>query len=252
MKDQVKALGFKFEQIQANNPADYARAIDAYYAKAAGTIPQSVIIGSMDSSDFTLPAANWIAHMPEPLLYVKKDEIPQETVEALKTRKGQANIYLLGPESVISPTVEQQLKQYGKVTRIAGNDPFENAVAFAKFKDPATQFGWGITTPGHNVSFVTTGTPALAIAQAPLSHLGKHAPLVLTEKDKIPSAVMSYLMSIQPKYKFSPAEGPYNHAWITGDENDLKPNIQAEIDSMLEITSQTGGGHNSSMPGMKH
>ncbi|WP_411504664.1 cell wall-binding repeat-containing protein [Brevibacillus centrosporus] len=265
VEEQIKSLEFKFDRIQGKNPADYAKAIDAYYAKVAGSVPQSVIIGSMDSPDFTLPATNWIAHMPEPLLYVKKDEIPQETNDALKTRNGQANIYLLGPELVVSSNVEQQLKQYGKVTRISGNDPYENAIAFAKFKDSATQFGWGITSPGHNVSFMVIGSPALAIAQTPFSHMGKHAPLLWTGQDKMPSPVMSYLMSIQPKYKLSPAEGPYNHAWITGDQNTMTSNAQAEIDSMLEITSESGGGHgnmggmdnnkqtdSTQMPGMKH
>lgn len=83
----------------------------------------------------------------------------------------------------------------------------------------------------------------------------------------MPDGVMSYLMSIQPKYKLSPAEGPYNHAWLTGDQNSLTSIAQAEIDNMLEIISQTGEGHGghgntggmdnqtqpeSPMPGMKH
>lgn len=249
VEDQMKTLGLKTDRIQANNPADYAKQIDAYYAKVSGSLPESVVVGSMDSPEFTLPAVNWISHMPEPLLYVKKDEVPNETIEALKNRNGKANIYLLGPDSVVSSKVEEQLKVYGKVTRISGKDPYENAIAFAKFKDNSTQFGWGITTPGHNVSLVNKDSIALAIAAAPFSHLGKHAPLLWTDKEKMPSSVMSYLMSIQPKYKMSPSEGPYNHAWLTGDENSLTPNAQSEIDSMLEITSQSGGGH-AGMPGM--
>ncbi|MCP1307472.1 cell wall-binding repeat-containing protein [Paenibacillus tyrfis] len=84
--------------------------------------PPSVVVGSMDSEEYTMPAVNWISHSPEPLLYVKKDEIPQETVDALKIRGGKANIYLLGPESVVSPKVQSELGQYGKVVRIAGED----------------------------------------------------------------------------------------------------------------------------------
>lgn len=92
--------------------------------------------------------------------------------------------------------------------------------------------------------------------------MGKHSPLLWTDKEKMPQSVMSYLMSIQPKYKLSPAEGPYKHAWLTGDQDSLTSNAQAEIDSMLEIISQTGEGHGgmdnqtqpeeSPMPGMKH
>ncbi|MCQ6559841.1 cell wall-binding repeat-containing protein [Paenibacillus mendelii] len=271
---EVKGLGLKTDRITGGNPAAVAQAIDAYYAKVTKETPASVIIGSMDSQEYTIPAVNWISHMPEPLLYVRKDEIPGETVDALKTRGGKANMYILGPESVVSAKVEEQLGEYGKVVRIAGNDPYENAVAFATYKDPATGFGWGITTPGHNFSFVSLETPALALAAAPFSHLGKHAPLLWTEKDKMPDSVHNYVMSIQPKYTMTPTEGPYNHAWLTGNEEALSTAAQGEVDTMLEIVSESGAGHGghgsgntdtdtpaedegnghdmSSMPGMKH
>ena len=35
----------------------------------------------------------------------------------------------------------------------------------------------GFTKPGHGVSFVSSKTPDLAVAGAPFSHMGKHAPL---------------------------------------------------------------------------
>lgn len=242
--EQAKELGFKTDSVTADNPAALGKAIDTYYAKVAGETPASVIIGSMDQQEYTMPAVNWIAHMPEPLLYVKKDEVPQETKEALQLRGGKANIYILGPESVISSQVEVELKQYGKTERISGEDPFTNTVAFAKYKDPKTGFGWGITTPGHNISFVNSDSPNLAIAAAPFSHLGKHAPLLWTNKDSMPESVMSYVMSVQPKFEKSPTEGPYNHAWLTGTVSTISEAAQGEIDSMLEIVAKSsGGGH---------
>ncbi|WP_410768894.1 cell wall-binding repeat-containing protein [Fontibacillus sp. BL9] len=251
IEDQVKALGLKTDQINADNPAALAKAIDAYYTKVAGENPASVIVGSMDAQEYTMPAVNWIAHMPEPLLYVKKDEIPQETVDALQARGGKAHIYILGPESVISANVEKNLQKYGTTVRISGEDPYANAIAFAKYKDESTGFGWGITTPGHNFSFINDETPELAITAAPFSHLGKHAPLLWTKKDAMPESVMAYVMSVQPKYDKSPTEGPYNHAWLTGSEASLSMKAQGEIDSMLEIVSQSGEGHDS-MSGMSH
>ncbi|SEF65911.1 cell wall-binding repeat-containing protein [Paenibacillus sp. UNC499MF] len=245
VEKQAKELGLKTDKIPADNPAAAAKAIDAYYAKVAKETPPSVIVGSSESKEYTMPAVNWISHMPEPLLYVSKDQVPQETIDALKTRGGKANIYLLGPDSVISAAVEKQLGEYGKVVRIAGKDPVENSIAFAKYKDPATGFGWGITTPGHNFSLISKENPDLALAAAPFSHLGKHAPLIWTEKDKLPDSVMTYLMSVQPKYDKSPVEGPFNHAWLTGDERSVSAAGQGEIDSMLEIVSKTGGGHGS-------
>ncbi|MFF2889433.1 cell wall-binding repeat-containing protein [Paenibacillus sp. NPDC057967] len=240
---QVKALGYKTDQIEGASAPAIAKAVDAYYAGLTKDIPQSVIVGSMDSAEYTMPAINWIAHMPEPLLYVQKDQIPQETIDALSTRGGQANIYILGPEAAVSAKVEEQLSQYGKVIRIAGDDPYENAVAFAKYNDPETGFGWGIDSPGHNFSFVAKASPELALAAAPFSHLGKHAPLLWTDKKGMPDSVMAYVMSLQPKYKDSPVEGPFNHAWLTGSANALSEAAQGEIDAMLEIVSESGAGH---------
>ncbi|MNO63756.1 putative cell wall binding repeat 2 [compost metagenome] len=241
VEEQLNTLDMKIDKIEGDEPAAIAQAIDTYYAKAAGELPQAVIIGSMDSPEYTLPAVNWIAHMPEPLLYVKKDEIPAATVEALNKREGKAAIYVLGPDSVISSKVEKELKTYGSVTRIAGENPYENAIAFARFKDTNNDFGWGITTPGHNFSFLTTDSTMLTIAAAPFSHLGKHAPLIFTEKDGLPNSVMDYLMNVQPEFEKSPSEGPYNHAWVTGESSTVSAAAQSEIDDMLEISPASGG-----------
>ncbi|WP_058304107.1 cell wall-binding repeat-containing protein [Gorillibacterium timonense] len=242
---QLTEAGWKTDAIPGSDPAQVAQAVDAYYAKVAGEMPEGVIIGSSEEADYTLPAVNWIAHMPEPLLYVAKDEIPAATAEALKNRNGKAQLYVLGQSTVISDKVVNELKNYGTVTRIAGKNPYENAVAFAAFKDQATDFGWGITTPGHNFSFVAKGQAALAIAAASFSHLGKHAPLLLTDKTGMPAPVMEYVMSLQPKFKDSPAEGPYNHAWLTGDAAAISVKAQDEIDQMLEIASDNGANPHS-------
>ena len=50
-------------------------------------------------------------------------------------RKDKANIYVLGPEKIVSKEVEKELSKYGKVTRISGETPTENSIAFVKFKD---------------------------------------------------------------------------------------------------------------------
>lgn len=59
---------YKVKQLKGKNPADLAKEIDKEYASAADEYPKSVIIGSSeeDAELYTLPAVNWIAHMPEP------------------------------------------------------------------------------------------------------------------------------------------------------------------------------------------
>lgn len=246
VRTTLEKEGFKVDQIKGKDPAVMAKDVDSYYAKASGNqYPNSIIIGSLDSPEYTMPAANWIAHMPEPLLYVTKDAIPEATKQALQTRGNKANIYVLGPDNIISSEVEKQLATYGKVTRISGKTPEENAIAFAKFKDQATGFGWGVTKPGHGLTFVRTNQLDSAISSAPFAHLGKHAPMLVLSSSELTPAMHEYLGSLQPKFQKEPTEGPYNHAFVIGTEKSIPFTVQGMIDQMLEIVSATGQDHGS-------
>ncbi|HDR7525837.1 ArsR family transcriptional regulator [Bacillus paranthracis] len=236
---------YKVKQIKETDPATFAKDVDKEYADITGSYPNSVIIGSSEEEGrlYTTPAVNWISHMPEPLLYTEKNKVPEATIEALKTRKDKANIYVLGPEKIISKEVEKELSKYGKVTRISGETPVENSIAFAKFKDEKTKFGWGFTKPGHGVSFVSSKTPDLAVAGAPFSHMGKHAPVILLEEGKASQPVYDFLATIQPKFKDDPTLGPYNHGFLLGSTSDISFETQGILDERLEIVQESGQGH---------
>jgi len=240
-----KLKNFKLKQISETDPAAFAKEIDRFYSDIAGKTPQSVMIGSLEDKAklYTLIAANWIAHMEEPLLYVTGNDIPQPTKEALQQRKGKANIYLLGPESVISKKVENELTSFGTVVRIAGDTPVQQSVSFATYKDEKTKFGWGLNNPGHGVSFISTKTPELAIAAAPFSHLGKHAPLIWLENGALTTDVYEFLARLKPTFTVEPTEGPYNHAFLSGTFRSIPYQTQGIIDEKLEIVPATGKGH---------
>ncbi|HFF3189936.1 MULTISPECIES: cell wall-binding repeat-containing protein [Bacillus cereus group] len=236
---------YKVKQIKETDPATFAKDVDKEYADITGSYPNSVIIGSSEEEGrlYTTPAVNWISHMPEPLLYTEKDKVPKATIEALKMRKDKANIYVLGPEKIISKEVEKELSKYGKVTRISGETPVENSIAFAKFKDEKTKFGWGFKKPGHGVSFVSNKTPDLAVAGAPFSHMGKHAPVIFLEEGKASQPVYDFLATIQPKFKDDPTLGPYNHGFLLGSTSDISFETQGVLDERLEIVQESGQGH---------
>ena len=236
---------YQLKQLKETDPATFAKDVDKEYADITGSYPNSVIIGSSEEEGrlYTTPAVNWISHMPEPLLYTEKNKVPEATIVALKMRKDKANIYLLGPEKIVSKEVEKELSKYGKVTRISGETPVENSIAFAKFKDEKTKFGWGFTKPGHGLSFVSSKTPDLAVAGAPFSHMGKHAPVVLLEEGKASQPVYEFLASIQPKFKDDPTLGPYNHGFLLGSTSDISFETQGILDERLEIVQESGQGH---------
>ncbi len=241
-----KLENYPTDHIKSDDPATFAANIDEKYANLTGAFPENVIIASSEEKGklYSLPAVNWIAHMPEPVLYVEQNDIPKQTVEALKKRKKDAlNIYILGPKSVVSNDVENDLKKLGNVTRIEGKNVVENAINFAAFKDKKTDFGWGFDEPGHGVSFISTSTPDLAIASAPLSHLGKHAPLIWLE-DGVPNqAIYDFLAMIRPTFTANPQNGPYNHGFITGSFDAISFMNQGKLDEKLEIANEHGEGH---------
>ncbi|MCD8502554.1 MAG: YgdI/YgdR family lipoprotein [Bacillaceae bacterium] len=245
-ENQLEQLSaYNIEQLQAENVAAFANTIDEVYSNLINHVPSGVIIGSSDddAKQYTIPAGSWITHMDESLLYVSKKEIPLETIEALERREGQAQIYVIGPESVISNDVVNQLKQYGEVTRINGETPTEVSIEFASFKDEKTMFGWGVNKPGHGLVMVSNDIPELAITAAPFAHLGKHAPMVWLENGEFTEQMHEYLALLKPTFKHDPTEGPYNHAYLIGNENLVSFQTQGFIDEMLEIVPANGGGH---------
>ncbi|MCM3342646.1 cell wall-binding repeat-containing protein [Paenibacillus sp. MER TA 81-3] len=243
--EEIKELGLQVDVIKGDQPAKVAADIDAYYTRVNKEQPKSVVIASTDDAKFALPAVNWIAHMPEPVLYVSNKGIPQATADALAKRRKQAVMYVIGPEQAVPEGVAKELEVFGRVVRIQGKDPMQQAIAFAKYKDNKTGFGWGITTAGHNFSFVREGDEWLAIAQAPFAHLGKHAPLLWMSGWQVPDDVRTYLESVRPRYITTPVEGPYNAAWLTGAEGSVMPSVQSEIDALLEIEPKKAGSKSS-------
>ncbi|MCA1055346.1 cell wall-binding repeat-containing protein [Rossellomorea aquimaris] len=246
VSEQLK--GYKTEEMKASSPERFAAEIDKAYAEVTnGTYPENIIIVSSEEKAklYSLIAANWIAHMPEPLLYVNDGGIPEETKKALEKRDGQANLYLLGSTDVLSEKVEKELKDFGNVTRIKGSDPVTMSVEFASFKDDDTGFGWGFDEPGHGLSFISTSTSQLAIPAAPFSHLGKHSPLIWLEDGEAGKIVTDFLAGIKPLFKDSPQDGPYNHGTVIGGREAVSHQSQGILDDVLEIVPASGGEHGS-------
>ncbi|MFC5711251.1 cell wall-binding repeat-containing protein [Thalassorhabdus alkalitolerans] len=238
--------GYETEHITAETPAAFAAKIDEAYAEVTGNITENIIIGSLEDEDQTLTsiAGHWIAHMEEGLLYVAENEIPSETIEALEKREGEANIYVLGSETIISEEVADQLGEYGNVERMEGESPAELSVEFAQFRDEENEFGWGIDEPGHGLTFVSTNTPELAIPGAAFAHLGKHTPLIWLEEGELGEEMYEYFSLLKPVFENDPMEGPYNHGYVLGTFEDISFQTQGIIDEKLEIEGLHGhGGH---------
>jgi putative cell wall binding repeat protein len=219
--------------LRGADPFALARAIDAFQAAARGATSDRVMVVSADDPAYAMPAAAWAAKAGDPVLFTHRDDVPQDTRAAIAAHQ-QPKIYVLGPPAAVSDKVVKTLKRLGTVTRIAGPDPVRTAVAFARFVDGP--FGWGVVDPGHGFVFANTSRPGDAGAAAPLSASGTYGPLLVTDDAaKLPSAIQSYLLDVQPGYTRDPVRGVYNHAWIVGDEGAMAVAVQSRIDALLEI-----------------
>jgi hypothetical protein len=275
VQNQLKAMGLTYSTVTAPNVPALANTVDKLYGSIENPdtgVPNmengatNVMIGSMQSYTYLLPATHWVAHMASGLLWVNGNSVPQATIDALKRRNGQARIYLFGGPQQISGAVAQQLSQYGKVMRVSNNDivafnanptenPVDTSIAFAKMWDPSGMVGWKITGPGHGFTLVNENDWQGAVASAPLSHLGFHAPLLMTPSSgTLPPQLDAYYKSVAPNYVNTPADGPYNMSYVIGNWSQVTWPLQAHVDYISEMGNRrlwnttTGGGYTDSQP----
>jgi hypothetical protein len=185
-----------------------------------------------------MPAAGLSAKTGAPVLWVDGDDIPAATKDAIKARK-RPRIYVIGPEKIVSEKAFKALEKLGPAERIEGDDPVKNAVAVARYSDGA--FGWNVVDPGHGLVFASEDRLGDAVAAVALSGAGTYGPLLLmSDAGSLPKSVEDYLLDIQPGYDKDPVRGVYNHAWLLGDEDAIDIDVQARIDSLLEIQPVRG------------
>jgi hypothetical protein len=275
VEKQLKAMGMRYATVTAPNVPSLADTVDKLYGSiqnpdtgvpAMDNGSENVMVGSMQSYQYLLPATHWVAHMASGLLWVNQSSVPQPTIDALQRRHGHARIYLFGGPQQISGAVADQLSRYGTVIRVTNNDnvafnanptdtPVDTAIAFAKMWDGAGEVGWKITGPGHGFSLVNINDWQGAVASAPLSHLGFHAPLLFTgSSGTLPPQLDAYYKSVAPTYTTTPADGPYNMTYVIGSWTQVTWPLQAHVDFISEMNNRrlwnttTGGGYSDSAP----
>ena len=171
-----------------STPLALTRGIAALLRSARPGRTSRVIVASSEDASYAAPAAAYAAKSGVPVLFVTKDRVPPETRAALAAFAGltRPRIFILGPSSVVSPSVTRQLRSFGRVERYGGKDPIANALGVARYRNGA--FGWGVVDPGHGLVFARAGRPLDAVAAAPLSATGKFGPLLLLDDAPAPAA----------------------------------------------------------------
>lgn len=235
----ARPAGYKSTDVRGSTPLALTRSIANLIRSAHPGVAPKILIASSDDPSFAMPAAGYAAKTGNPVLFVTKDDVPSDTRTALASLRGLAKprIYVLGPSKLISPAVTKQLKRFGTVKRMGGQDAITNAIEFARYRDGT--FGWGVANPGHGMVFMRADRPLYAAAAAPLSGSGSYGPLfLLDDAARLPEALQSQLLDTQPAYRTDPVAGVYNHGWIIGTPDAIGVTAQARIDALLEIVQE--------------
>jgi putative cell wall binding repeat protein len=234
--DVARPDGYKTALIQGEDPYERAAAIDRFFSAARGRPSNDVVLYSGERAAWAMPAASWAARSGDAALPVEADSVPRPVARALADHE-RPNVYLLGPERIISEQVADELRERKlarSVNRIEGETPVENAIAFARYEKG--DFGWRVNIPGYNFAIASTTRPADAAAAAPLATRGVFAPLLLTDDpEALPEALENYLLSVQPGYERDPRDAVYNRAWILGDDTAISVRQQAQVDTITEL-----------------
>ena len=228
--------GLRTAVVEGEDAYQRAAAIDRFVSAARGAPSADVVLYSAERAAWAMPAAAWAARSGDAALPVTADAIPPPIRKALASHES-PDVYLLGPEQVISKKVEQQLRKgrlVRSVNRIQGPNPVENAIAFARYQ--RDDFGWGVVVPGYNFTVASSSRPLDAAAAAALGTNGVFAPLLLSDRaEKLPKPLESYLLSVQPGYEDDPGYAVYNRVWILGDGEAISLGQQAAIDRITEL-----------------
>jgi ell wall binding domain 2 (CWB2) len=234
--DVARPDGYKTALIQGEDAYQRAAAIDRFFSAARGRPSNDVVLYSGERAEWAMPAASWAARSGDAVLPVEANSIPRPVARALADHE-RPNVYLLGPERIISKQVAGELRERKlarSVNRIEGDTPVENAIAFARYEKG--DFGWRVNIPGYNFAIASTTRPADAAAAAPLATRGVFAPLLLTDDpEALPEPLEAYLLSVQPGYEGDPRDAVYNRAWILGDDTAISVRQQAQVDTITEL-----------------
>lgn len=191
----------------------------------------------ISGEDFSggLAAPAYAAHAGVPILFFLKNGLPEPTQKAL-VKMQNSNVYILAPDTGVTPEVILQVKQIvkGEVRHIGGADSYAVAVNFARFRNPVDSLGWGRTEPvkGDAFAFAPVNYWPNAAVGCLLAHLGKHTPMLIVDTWQVPTVVRDYLLYLNPPL-MEPPKPPFMHGFILGGLEQVSFPTQAALEKAL-------------------
>ena len=231
VEQHLNMLGLKTKKISGTNFLETSAKVAEYH-----NYPENIMIISGEDYREGLSACAWAAHMGDPILFTAKEYLPVQTLNVIQKTKN-PSIFIIGSPNTVSSKVENEIRKLNVkfVGRISGSTPYEIAVNFAKYKSPDGKFGWNRTErEGHAFTFTSITSPSDNASGSLFAHLGKHTPILVVAKDRLPDITRNYIESVKPVPAPEP-HPPFMHGWVVGCENSISTSTQLEIESALSI-----------------
>ncbi len=225
----VRRLGYSVERLAGANMFETA----ALVAQRRG-YPEDIQLISTDPNSGGAVAASWSAHTGDPTLLTESERLPEATRKAILNTRN-AKIYVIGGPQFISDRVLDELRTLNVtfVDRIAGADPYETSVLFARYKSPVSDYGWNRNTKdGSAYSFPLFEQWQYLVSSTPFSHMGKHTPFLFVNRDSVPPVVMRYIEEVNPRTMDQP---PFMHGFLIGSPCIISESVQSTLHQALSI-----------------
>ena len=181
VESKLKNLGYNVTRISGKDRYETAVQVGKEVVEKFGNKNKIVLASGSNMVD-ALCGNSISAKENIPVLLTQIEELNEYTKKAIK-QWNVNEIVIVGGKLSISEKVEQELKSMRiKITRLSGKDRFETSVEVAKYLYPNAEKI--LIANGYN--YVD------ALVSGPITQINK-TPIILLEKDKIPSSVQKYL-----------------------------------------------------------
>ena len=228
--------------IDGKDPYERAAADRPLLLGGKGRPSKNVVVASGEQAEYAMPAAAWAARSGDAvLLDARRTLCRAPTRKALREHE-KPNIYVLGPEKVISPEVAdaaRQARQGDAASR--ARRPVENAIAFARYEQGG--FGWGVTVPGYNFTLANTDAPARRRGRGgarPRTACSRRC-CSPTDAEPLPRALESYFLTCSPASRTTPARPSTTACGSSATTRRSRCDQQARLDQITELMPVQAG-----------
>ncbi|WP_335870571.1 cell wall-binding repeat-containing protein [Bacillus sp. 2205SS5-2] len=183
-ENQIKELSFLNDQniVRVSGADRYETAVKV--ANEINNTQEVFVVTKDEKSPDALSIASYASMMQIPILYTTKESL-HESVSSYIQKHDINKVNIIGGTSAVSANVENQLKKLSTVvTRVSGKDRYETSMEIA---DQYSQIFEGNTLFFARGEVFIDALPASSLAATMKS------PLILTQKDQLPSSVESWL-----------------------------------------------------------